>query len=129
CLLALLAVPAAAALLRASGVRWVPTLLAVGLTVATPFYWVYGQFGFDLGPILLLSALAVHLRRRPDPSRRLVVAAAATAAVAALASWPGLAFGLTLAGWVCVSRRWDRAAVAVAASAAAGALASVAYVV
>lgn len=126
-LLALLAVPAAAALLRAFGVRWAPTLLATAGMAATPFFWVYAQVGFDLGPILLLSALVVHLRRRADPPRWQVATAAATAVVAALGSWPGLAFAVTLTGWLWLARRWDRVTAALAAATAAGSLVSLAY--
>ncbi len=71
-LLALLAIPAGAALLRTFGIGWVPTLVSVGAMTATGYYWVHGPIMFDIGPILLLSAVVVRLSRDPEPERRWV---------------------------------------------------------
>ncbi|MDG4789930.1 hypothetical protein O7626_29080 [Micromonospora sp. WMMD1102] len=128
-LLALLVIPAGAALLRGFGLRWSATLLALGLTVATPFYWVYSPLMFDLGPILALSALVVRLRARPDPGRRLVAAACVAALLSTLVSWPGVGFAAVLGLWLLAARRLDRVTVLVGASMLAGVAISVGYVV
>ena len=64
---------------------------------ATGYYWVHGPIMFDIGPILLLSAVVVRLSRDPEPERRWV-ALGGSAAV--------------LAVWVvardCLRRRADR---------------------
>jgi hypothetical protein len=71
-LLALIAIPAGAALLRGLGIGWVPTLLAVGAMTATGYYLVYSPIMFDIGPIMLLGAAVVHLRRTAAPSTQLL---------------------------------------------------------
>ena len=71
-LLALLAIPAGAALLRTLGIGWVPTLVSVGAMTTTGYYWLHGPIMFDIGPILLLSAVVVRLSREPEPERRWV---------------------------------------------------------
>ncbi|MBF9131481.1 hypothetical protein I0C86_21320 [Plantactinospora sp. S1510] len=128
-LLALLIIPAGAALLRGFGVRWSATLLAIGLMVATPFYWVYSPLMFDLGPILALSAAVVRLRTRPDPGRALVVGTCAAALSTTLVSWPGIAFAAALGLWLFLARRIDRVTVLVAASMLTGLAISLAFVV
>ncbi|MFY1687957.1 hypothetical protein [Plantactinospora sp. WMMB782] len=128
-LLALLIIPAGAALLRGLGLRWSATLLALGLTVATPFYWVYSPLMFDLGPILALSALVVRLRARPDPGRRLVAAACVAALLSTLVSWPGVGFAAVLGLWLLAARRLDRVTVLVGASMLTGVAISLGYVV
>jgi hypothetical protein len=149
-LLALLAIPAAAGLLRGLGIRWLPTLLAVGAMVVTGFYWVYSPIMFDLGPILALAAVVVRLRRRPDPSRRLVGLGCAAALLATLGSWPGIAFAAALVLWLLAgtrrpaspspplpprgsrrprTERLDRTTVPVVAAAVAGLAVSLAFMV
>lgn len=128
-LLTLLAIPAAAGLLRGLEIRWVPTLLAVGLMVVTGYFWVYGPLLYDIGLILALSALVVLLRRRPQPAGWLVAAACATALLTTLHSWPGIAFAAVLGLWLFAARRLDRVTVAVAASMVAGVAVSLSYVV
>ncbi|MDG4828456.1 hypothetical protein O7627_03955 [Solwaraspora sp. WMMD1047] len=128
-LLALLVIPAAAALLRGFGISWTSTLLSIGLTVATTFFWVYSPLMFDLGPILALSAAVVHLRRRPDPPRWLVLSACAAALLACLVSWPGIALSAVLGLWLFAARRLDRVTVAVGASMVLGVALSLTFVV
>lgn len=119
--IALLAIPAGAALLRAFGLRWIPTLVAVGLMVATGFFWVYGNQKFDLALILAVSAAVVRLRRDPDPPRWLVGTAAALALLATTATWPGIAVtGLLLIWLVATRRRLDRAVLWFGGAAALG---------
>jgi hypothetical protein len=128
-LLALLAIPAAAALLRGFAIRWGPTLLAVGAMVATGFFWVYAPLMFDLGLILALSAVVAHLRRHPTPPRWLVIAGCGFALLATLGSWPGIGFAAALGMWLLAARHLDRITVAVGASMVLGVAASLAYMV
>lgn len=125
---ALLAIPAAAGLLRALGIRWLPTLLAVGLLVVTGYFWVYGHLRYDLGIILALAALVAYLRQRPQPPRWMVVAACLVALLAGLQSWPSIAFAGALGLWLLAGRRLDRVTVAVGVSMAAGVVVSLSYV-
>ncbi|GAA1871635.1 hypothetical protein [Asanoa iriomotensis] len=129
--LALLVVPAGAALLRGLGIRWPATLLAVGLMASTTFFWVYSPIMFDLGPILLISAMVVVLRRRDyDPPRRLLVIACAAALLATLISWPGIGFAGAMGLWLLAGRRRvDRVVVAVGAAMLIGLLISLTFIV
>ncbi|MFY1637144.1 hypothetical protein ACN27F_28380 [Solwaraspora sp. WMMB335] len=128
-LLGLLMVPAAAALLRAFAIAWIPTLVAVAAMVATGFFWLYSPLMFDMGLILALSATIVALRKRTDPPRWLVVCACVTALLTTLASWPGIALAAVLGLWLLVARRLDRVTVAVGASMVLGVLVSLAFIV
>lgn len=128
-LLALLAIPAAAALLRGLGIRWAPTLLAVGLMVVTGYFWIYGHLRYDLGLILALSALIVQLRQRSRPPRWMVIVTCAVALMATLQSWPGIATATALLLWLAVARRIDRVTVAVGLTTAAGVAISLAYMI
>jgi len=105
-LLALLVVPAGAALLRGFGMRWPTTLLAVGLMASTTFFWVYSPIMFDLGPILLISAVVVPLRKKGyNPPRWLLVTACVAAVLATLVSWPGIGFAGAMGLWLLLGRR------------------------
>jgi hypothetical protein len=105
-LLALLVVPAGAALLRGFGLRWTATLLAVGLMASTTFFWVYSPIMFDLGPILLISAVVVVLRRKDyQPPRWLLVIACIAALLATMVSWPGIGFAGAMGLWLLLGRR------------------------
>lgn len=128
-LLALLAIPAGAALLRGLGMRWGPTLLAVAAMAATGYYWLYAPVMFDIGLILALSALVFQLRQRSHPPRWLMVLACGCALLAILSSWPGIAFGVVLPLWLLIARRWDRVSVAVGGTALAAGAVSLAYMV
>ena len=121
-LLALLAIPAGAALLRTLGIGWVPTLVSVGAMTTTGYYWVHGPIMFDIGPILLLSAVVVRLSREPepDPLRRWVALSGASALLASLGSWPGIAFAVVLTAWLFACRRDNRAWLVVGLCTAAG---------
>jgi len=130
-LLALLVVPAGAALLRAFGVRWTATLLAVGLMASTTFFWVYSPIMFDLGPILLVSATVIALARRGyQPPRRLLVLACVGALLATLVSWPGIGFAGAMGLWLLVRRRKvDRVVLWVGGAMLAGLLISLTFIV
>ena len=119
-LLALIAIPAAAALLRGLGIGWLPALLSVGAMTATGYYLVHSPIMFDIGPILLSAAVVVRLRSAPAPSPRLLALGCTAAVVVTLGSWPGIVVGALLATWLYVSRHGDRTAVAVAIATAAG---------
>ena len=119
-LLALLAIPAGAALLRTLGIGWVPTLVSVGAMTTTGYYWVHGPIMFDIGPILLLSAVVVRLSREPEPDGRWVALSGAAALLASLGSWPGIAFAVVLTAWLFAFRRDNRAWLVVGLCTAAG---------
>lgn len=126
-LLALLALPAAAALLRNLGMRWSATLVAVGLMGVTGYYWIYGVLMFDIGTVLALLAAAVPLRRQATPSRAAIWLACGAAVLAALGSWPGIGFAAGIGLWLVVTRRFDRVALTVVASMAVGLAVSLSY--
>ncbi|MEQ7124638.1 hypothetical protein ABN034_08940 [Actinopolymorpha sp. B11F2] len=127
-LLGLLAIPAAAALLRAFGLRWPPVLVALGMMVVTGFFWVYARIVFDLGLLMAMAAAIAHVRRQAQPSRRLLVVACVTSFLATLGSWPGIALAALLGLWLLSGRRRvDRVTVAVAVSMVAGLLGSLAF--
>ena len=129
-LLGLLVIPAAAALLRAFEISWAPVLLALGLMVATGFYWVYARIVFDLGLLLAMSAAIAHVRKRPDPPRWLVGVACGASLLATLGSWLGIALAAALGLWLLTARRRvDAVVVAIGASMVAGVLGSLAFMV
>ena len=130
-LLALLVVPAGAALLRAFGLRWPATLLAVGLMASTTFFWVYSPIMFDLGPILLISAVVVVLRRKDyQPPRWLLVIACLAALLATLVSWPGIGFAGAMGLWLLLGRRKiDRVVLWVGGAMLVGLLISLTFIV
>ncbi|MEV0715888.1 hypothetical protein [Asanoa sp. NPDC050611] len=130
-LLALLAVPAAAALLRALGIRWSATLLAVAAMASTAFFWVYSPIMFDLGPILLISATVVALRRKDyTPPRWLLAVACAAALLATLISWPGIGFAGAMGLWLLAGRRkLDKVVLWVGASMLVGLCISLTFIV
>jgi hypothetical protein len=127
-LLGLLAIAGAAGLLRAFRVRWVPTLLAVGLMVVTGYFWVYARIVIDLGPLLAMSATVAQVRRHAHPPPWLVAAACASALVATLASWPGMALAAVLGLWLASKRRLDAPVLAIGAAMVVGAAVSLAFV-
>ncbi|MEV4618681.1 hypothetical protein AB0J74_08260 [Asanoa sp. NPDC049573] len=130
-LLALLVVPAGAALLRGFGLRWTATLLAVGLMASTTFFWVYSPIMFDLGPILLISAVVVVLRRKDyQPPRWLLVIACIAALLATMVSWPGIGFAGAMGLWLLLGRRKiDRVVLWVGGAMVVGLLISLTFIV
>jgi hypothetical protein len=125
-LLGLMAIPAGAALLRVLGIRWVPTLLSLGLMVVTGLFWVFARLMFDLGTLLAMTAAIAYVRGRPDPPRWAIVAAVATSFVATVGSWPGIAWAAVLGLWLLTARR-DRVTVAVGAAMVVGVILSASF--
>lgn len=118
-----------AALLRDRGLEWGPILLAVGAMAATGFFYIYGRLGVGFSLVVAATALIAHLRDAPRPSRRLLAAGAAVAALAALQSWIAMAAVGLLALWLWTAAgarspalRW------VAAGAAVGAAVTAAWI-
>ncbi|GAB3428014.1 hypothetical protein GCM10027569_70730 [Flindersiella endophytica] len=128
-LLGVLAIPAAAWLLRALQVRWVPLLLALGLMAATGLFWIYGRMVFELGPILILAAAIAQLRRRPEPPGWLIGLACAAGVLSVLTGWLNVGFAAVLGLWLFAKRRFDRPTVLVGASMVGGLLVTLAFVV
>ena len=136
-----------AALLRAVGMRWGPTLLALLVLVSTGFFYVYARMGISFSMLLALTAAIAWLRQAQTPSRWALAGVGALAALTAMHSWIAIAsLGLLLpwlligtmqrrpacssgavtgssggvAGWL--RRRWSPAMTAVAAGALLGGL-------
>lgn len=128
-LLGLLVIPAAAWLLRAFEIRWVPLLLALGLMVSSGLFWVYGRIVFELGPIVLLAAAIAHLRRRPSPPGWLIGVACAASVLAVLTGWLNVGFAAVLGLWLFAKRRFDKPTMLVGASMVGGLLVTLAFVV
>jgi len=97
-----------AALLRACGLRWGPTLLATGAMASTGFFYVYGRIGVGFSLLVAAAAAAAWHRRAVDPPAWTLAAAGALAALAALQSWIGLASTGLLAVWLFAGRLRDR---------------------
>jgi hypothetical protein len=128
-LVALLAIPSGAALLRGFGVRWVPTLIAVGLMIVTGYFWVFSPVTFDIGLLLALSAVVVRLRAEKNPSRNFVILSCVVALLATLGSWPCIAVAAVLGIWLFVKRRLDRVTLLVGASMVLGVAISLGYMI
>lgn len=128
-LLGLLVIPAAAWLLRAFEIRWVPLLLALGLMVSTGLFWIYGRIVFELGPIVLLAAAIAQLRRRPSPSGWLIGVTCACSVLAVLTGWLNVGFAAVLGLWLFAKRRFDKPTILVGASMIGGLLVTLAFVV
>lgn len=110
-----------AAVLRIAGVRWIPTLLAIGVTVATPFFWVFGRIGIGLALILFLAALIMRLRPHDDPTPLLVWGTGAVAFFTVLGSWEGMLASALFGIWLWRRRGADRPAVIVGVAMLVGA--------
>ena len=86
-----------AALLRAVGMGWGPTLLALLVMVSTGFFYVYARMGISFSMLLALTAAIAWLRQVERPPRWALVGAGALAALTAMHSWIAVAsFGLLL---------------------------------
>lgn len=128
-LLGLLAIPAAAWLLRTLELRWFPVLLALGLMATTGLYWTYGRIVWDLGPVLLLAAALARLRRDAVPTTRSVTVACTAAFLAVITGWLALAFAAALGLWLLAARRLDRATLAVGLSMLAALVVTLTFVI
>lgn len=118
-----------AALLRGRGLGWGPILLAAGAMAATGFFYIYGRLGVGFSLVVAAVALVAHLRDAPRPSRKLLAAGAAAAALAAMQSWIAMAAVGLLVLWLWITAgakspalRW------VAAGALLGAVVTAAWI-
>ena len=93
-----------AALLRACGLRWGPTLLAVGAMASTGFFYVYGRIGVGFSLLVALAAAVAWHRNTEQPPRWGLLSTGALAAAAAMQSWIALASLALLALWLLASR-------------------------
>ena len=101
-----------AALLRACGLRWGPTLLAVGAMASTGFFYVYARIGVGFSLLVAAAAAAAWLRRADQPPGWTLVGTGALAALAAMQSWIALASLGLLAVWLFAGRLRDAGPVA-----------------
>ena len=58
-----------AAVLRAVGFAWGPTLRALLVMVSSGFFYVYARMGVSFSMLLALTTAVALLRRAPHPSR------------------------------------------------------------
>ena len=89
-----------AALLRACGLRWGPTLLAAGAMACTGFFYVYARIGVGFSLIVASAAAVAALREVERPPRWALVGTGALVALAAMQSWIALAALGPLALWL-----------------------------
>lgn len=99
-----------AALLRACGLRWGPTLLAVAAMASTGFFYVYARIGIGFSLLVAAAAAAAWHRRSVDPPAWTLAATGALAALAALQSWIALVSVGLLAVWLFAGHLRDRPA-------------------
>ena len=58
-----------ASLLRACGIRWGPTLLAMGAMSCTGFFYVYGRLGVSFSLLVASAAAVAWIRKSERPTR------------------------------------------------------------
>ena len=115
------------ALLRVRGIRWGPTLLAVGAMTVTGFYFVYGRIGVGFSLIVASAAAIAYLREAPDPPRPVLAAAAVLAGLTAMQSWIAMAAIGLLILWLLSAKGWAPVTRWVALGALAGMLITAAW--
>ncbi len=99
-----------AALLRAVGMRWGPTLLALLVLVSTGFFYVYARMGISFSMLLALTAAIAWLRQAQTPSRWALAGAGALAALTAMHSWIAIASLGLLLPWLFIGTMQRRPA-------------------
>ena len=103
-----------AALLRAVGFAWGPTLIALGVMVSTGFFYVYARMGISFSMLLALMAAIAWLRQVDRPSRWALAGAGALAALTAMHSWIAVASLGLLLPWLFIGTLRRRRSAAVA---------------
>ena len=91
-----------AAVLRAVGMPWGPTLLAVLAMVSTGFFYVYARMGISFSMILALTAAVAWLRQSLHPPRWALAGAGVLAALTAMHSWIAVASLALLLPWLFI---------------------------
>lgn len=91
-----------AAVLRAVGMSWGPTLIAVLAMVSTGFFYVYARMGISFSMILALTAAIAWLRQATHPPRWALVGAGVLAALTAMHSWIAVASLALLLPWLFI---------------------------
>lgn len=91
-----------AAVLRAVGMSWGPTLLAVLAMVSTGFFYVYARMGISFSMILALTAAIAWLRQATHPPRWALAGAGVLAALTAMHSWIAVASLALLLPWLFI---------------------------
>ena len=91
-----------AALLRAVGFRWGPTLVALAAFVSTGFFYVYARVGISFSLLLALTAAVAWLRQAERPARWALWGAAVLAALTTMHSWIAIAAVGLLLIWLFV---------------------------
>ncbi|WP_419945117.1 hypothetical protein [Candidatus Poriferisodalis sp.] len=91
-----------AAVLRAVGMSWGPTLIAVLVMVSTGFFYVYARMGISFSLLLALTAAIAWLRQTTHPSRWALAGAGVLAALTAMHSWIAIASLGLLLPWLFI---------------------------
>lgn len=91
-----------AAVLRAVGMGWGPTLIATLVMVSTGFFYVYARMGISFSMLLALTAAIAWLRQAAQPSRWALAGAGVLAALTAMHSWIAIASLGLLLPWLFV---------------------------
>lgn len=97
-----------ASLLRACGIRWGPTLLAMGAMSCTGFFYVYGRLGVSFSLLVATAAAVAWIRKSERPTRWALVGLGALAALAAMQSWISIAALGPLALWLFAHQLRER---------------------
>ena len=97
-----------ASLLRACGIRWGPTLLAMGAMSCTGFFYVYGRLGVSFSLLVASAAAVAWIRKSERPTRWALIGLGALAALAAMQSWISIAALGPLALWLFAHRLRER---------------------
>ena len=109
-----------AALARAVGMAWGPTLLAIAAMSATGFFFVYGRIGVGFSLIAASVAMVAYLREQDNPKAWVTNLAAVLACLTAMQSWIAIAaMGLSVV-WLCSTKGMSRVTRRVAIGALAG---------
>ena len=109
-----------AALARAVGMAWGPTLLAIAAMSATGFFFVYGRFGVGFSLIAASVAMVAYLREQEDPKGWVTILAGVLSCLTAMQSWIAIAaMGLSLV-WLFSARGMSQVTRRVAIGALAG---------
>ena len=91
-----------AAVLRAVGIAWGPTLIALLAMVSTGFFYVYARMGISFSMLLALTAAIAWLRQATHPPRWTLVGAGVLAALTAMHSWIAIASLGVLLPWLFI---------------------------
>ncbi|MDE0169364.1 MAG: hypothetical protein OXS29_07585 [bacterium] len=89
-----------AALARAVGMAWGPTVLATAAMAATGFFFVYGRIGVGFSLIAASVAMVAYLKEQENPKQWVTTLAAVLSFLTAMQSWVAIAAMGLLVVWL-----------------------------